>query len=117
MPGDDGAQLAACVAACAEYSNRDSMHDECILLHQRDVNCGGPGDVRPERCSRVLPFDAAPCYRLVDDTDSEFSLRMISAWSSSFKIERIFILLHAVIILCSSGAGGILQAYGRAGRP
>ena len=63
---NERAQLASGVAAPTEDSNRDSMHDECILLHQRDVNCGGPGSVRPERCSRVLPLDPAPCYRLVD---------------------------------------------------
>jgi len=38
MARDEGAQLAAGVPACAKDSNRDSMHDECILLHQPEVN-------------------------------------------------------------------------------
>jgi hypothetical protein len=38
VPSDESAEFATRVAARAEYSNRDSMHDECILLQHADVN-------------------------------------------------------------------------------
>ena len=38
VPSDESAELATRVTARAQYSNRDSMHDECILLQHPDVN-------------------------------------------------------------------------------
>lgn len=38
MAGDDRAELATRIPACAKHANRDSMHDECILLHSANVN-------------------------------------------------------------------------------
>jgi hypothetical protein len=38
VASDDATQLAPGVSTRTEYSNRNSMHDECILLHSPDVN-------------------------------------------------------------------------------
>jgi transcriptional regulator of arginine metabolism len=42
------------------------MHNECILLHQGDVNRVAPRSPRIQPRSHMLPLGDAPCYRLVD---------------------------------------------------
>ena len=83
---DERAQLASGVATGAKDSNRDSMHDECILLHQGDVNRYWRRSGRIERGAPVLPLGYAPCYRLVDRTEEVGWIngnvtRQFSSWS------------------------------------
>jgi hypothetical protein len=70
VPRYERAELAACVAACAEYSNRDSMHDECILLQHPDVNRHAfPKPAHQTRVLHVLPLGDVAWYRLDDLTE------------------------------------------------
>lgn len=63
MTSDEGAQLAASIAARAEDSNRDSMHAECILLHPLDVNHYAIPQIVLTALPYVLPLGAFGWYR------------------------------------------------------
>jgi transcriptional regulator of arginine metabolism len=69
---DERAELASGVAAGTQDANRDSMHNECILLHSMDVNYAGRRSARSERRAHVLPLGHAPCYRLVDRSGGDW---------------------------------------------
>ena len=65
VSGDEGAQLTAGVPTCAKDSNRDSMHDECILLHQADVNRSALGSSHAWFVLNVAARPAARPLRVV----------------------------------------------------